>query len=401
MASHPAKARARAIVSLLLAFSVALIAQTERFSATPEYQGIQAALLDKNMTPSRFGSGEMLRKSPSRVAVTVTDVTQTLNLETSLWRVEINKISGGVAVTNKQAGITWRTALGDSTRPGISWATDADAIPASRVLPLMEFQQVKRQENRWTMAGKMEGRDGPAKVEIAVIAPTVVRLAIEAPNLGDKAGLNFNITGEGPFFGLGERFGQAKLDGQRIAMRPYDKLGTPGHDWTYIPAPFLFTPRGLGLYLDTTAQSVFDLTQASRGQFAAQLKAPSVDCYFFIGDPKQMLGDYTSLTGRVPLPPPWAFGVWLNSLQGSETVLQDAQRLRQQGVPATALWILDLMDDQANLGFSLWTTSYYGQRAFSVQSCTSSVTRCSAMSTLTCALHFFRSILPALRSRRA
>ena len=133
------------------------------------------------------------------------------------------------------------------------------------------------------------------------------------------------------------------------------------HDWTYIPAPFLFTPRGLGLYFDTAAQSVFDFTQASRGQFAAQLKPPSVDCYFFIGDPKQMLGDYASLTGRVPLPPPWTFGVWFNSLQGSETVLQDAKRLRQQGVPATALWLSDLMDDQANLGFSLWTTGYYGQ----------------------------------------
>ena len=96
MTSHPAKARARAIVSLLLAFGVALIAQTEKFSATPEYQAIQAALSDKNMTPSRFGSGEMLRKSPSRVAVTVTDVTQTLNLETSHWRVEIDKMSGAL-----------------------------------------------------------------------------------------------------------------------------------------------------------------------------------------------------------------------------------------------------------------------------------------------------------------
>ena len=109
------------------------------------------------------------------------------------------------------------------------------------------------------MAGKMEGRDGLAKVEIAVIAPTVIRLSIEAPNLGDKAGLNVNITGDGPFFGLGERFGQAKLDGQKIALRPDDKLGTPGHDWTYIPAPFLFTPRGLGLYFDTAAQSVLTL----------------------------------------------------------------------------------------------------------------------------------------------
>jgi alpha-D-xyloside xylohydrolase len=128
------------------------------------------------------------------------------------------------------------------------------------------------------------------------------------------------------------------LDGQKIVLRPNDKLGTPGHDWTYIPTPFLFTPRGLGLYLDTAAQSAFDFTQAGGGQFAAQLRAPTVDCYFFIGDPKQVLGDYTSLTGRVPLPPPWALGVWINSMRGSETVLQDAERLRHLGIPASSPW---------------------------------------------------------------
>ena len=212
------------------------------------------------------------------------------------------------------------------------------------------------------MLGRVEGQSEPVKLVIAVVTPTVIRLTIEGSKFSHRAGLNFNMTGLGPFFGLGERFGEIKLDGKKITLRPEDRIGTPGHDWSYLPTPFLFTPLGLGLYLDTFAQSVFDLTLADQGHFTSQVMEPSIDCYFFVGDPKEMLGDYTSLTGRTPLPPPWALGVWVNSIGGQGAVRQDAIRIRQQRIPVSALWTFDVMDDESNLGYggTGWPVGYYG-----------------------------------------
>ena len=142
----------------------------------------------------------------------------------------------------------------------------------------------------------------PVVLEIAVISPTIIRLSVRARQPG--GGLRLNISGAGPFFGSGERFDRLKLDGAQLTLHPEDLLRMPGHNWTYIPTPFLFTPRGLGIYLDTAGISSFDLSHSAQQQISIQLDHPSVDAYFFVGEPKGVLEDYTSLTGRTPLPPP-------------------------------------------------------------------------------------------------
>jgi alpha-glucosidase (family GH31 glycosyl hydrolase) len=335
-----------------------LAAQEQNFSATPEYQAMLTELGRKAVRPSRMISGE---RKPAAVAVEAVETTQGLRIETVVWRLEISKSPWRLALTNKHTGITWNTAAADSPSPGISWVPDVDAKPAGSPLRLREIQEIHKQENLWTMSGHVEGASEPVNLELAVMAPNLIRLSIEGSKLGDKAGLSLALAGPGPFYGLGERFVKAKLDGQKIALHPEDKLGTPGHDWTYNPAPFMFTPLGLGLYLDTAAQSVFDLTQAERRQFTIQLRNPVVDCYFFIGDPEVIIENYTSITGRTPLPPPWGLGVWVTSLQGANPVLKDAARLRAAGIPASALWVWDVMDDQSNHGWGFWTVGYYGQ----------------------------------------
>lgn len=138
-----------------------------------------------------------------------------------------------------------------------------------------------------------------------------------------------------------------------------DLWAKPGHNWTYIPVPFLFTPHGLGMYLDTAVVSTFNLRHAKRQTFSVQLKNPSVDAYFFIGEPKGILEDYTALTGRTPMSPPWAFGVWICSYQGPQTVLEDARRLRKDGIPASAIWTFDVMGKDGIMGWPLWWTGYY------------------------------------------
>ncbi len=307
--------------------------------------------------PSRIGAGTLLRTAQPPVDLKADETAAALHLETSAWRLEVTKDPWGMALTNKQTGLIWRLAGSDGSSTGITQAPGEAAA-----LRLTQVQHIERHGNTWQMQVKIAGSTETATLTLTVISPTVIRLSIRAPQLGDNARMALRFAGAGPFFGLGERFAKARLDGLKTVLRPDDLLGQrpPGHNWTYIPVPFLFSPRGLGFYLDTAAISTFDLRRATQQRFSVQLDQSSVDCYFFVdAGPKGILSDYTALTGRSPTPPPWAFGVWICSYQGPGKVLDDARRLRREGIPASAIWTFDVMGKGMSMGWPLWWTGYY------------------------------------------
>ncbi len=301
--------------------------------------------------PSRMGAGTLLTNAKAPVHVEVDETAAALRLETAAWQLEIAKDRWGMALTNKQTGLTWKLA-------GTTWAQSSSNTAALR---LSKVRHIERQGDRWRIQVEIAGSSAPANLEIAVLSPTIIRLSIRAPQLddNDRSSLGLTFIGSGPFFGLGERFDRIKLDGLKTVLRPEDLLGQPGHNWTYIPIPFLFTPRGLGIYLDTAAASTFDLSQAQQQKFSIELKHPSTDTYFFVGEPKGILENYTSLMGRSPVPPPWAFGVWICSYQGPEKVIEEARRLREDKIPASAIWTYDVMGKGDIMGWPLWWTGYY------------------------------------------
>ena len=307
--------------------------------------------------PSSMSAGTLLSTaSATAISVRAKETAATLHLETDAWRLDISKDRWGMALANKETGLTWRLAdTGDS--PGsLVWTRGNDETAKLRPVGV---HHIERHGNSWLMQVSVEGLSEPAAAELTLISPTVIRFSIRAPQLGRKAGMIVNFAGSGPFFGLGERFDQVKLDGLKTTLRPEDLLGKPGHNWTYIPVPFLFTPAGLGIYLDTEAVSNFDLSQSGQQRFSIQLDRPSVDYYFFVGNPKSIVEDYTALTGRTPLPPPWAFGVWICSYQGPQQVLEDAERLRREKIPSSAMWTYDVMGRGDIMGWPLWWTGYY------------------------------------------
>ena len=325
-----------------------LAAQTQPFSFSSKYTSMLDELHHDPVRPSRMAADALLATAQQPVRLKAAETAAALRLETGAWRLEITKGRWGMALTNKQTGLTWQLA-GSGAEPD---------NPAE--LRLAKVQHIERQGNIWRMQVEAVGSSAPAELEIAIISPAIIRLSIRAPRAdGNARNLPLNFAGAGPFFGLGERFDRIKLDGLKTVVLSQDLMGQPGHNWTYLPAPFLFTPRGLGIYLDTAAASSFDLSPADRQKFSIGIKDPSADAYFFVGEPKRILEDYTSLTGRTPISPPWAFGVWICSYQGPQTVIEDARRLRQNGIPASAIWTFDVMDKGDIMGWPLWWTGYY------------------------------------------
>lgn len=347
------------LVAMVAVCVPALAAQNQPFSASPEYQSMLDELHREQPRPTRMSAGTLLQTASPPAHIQADDGKSLFRLESDAWRLEIAKDGAAMTLTNKQTGMAWQLMSRDQAAAGIAWMQGADAQNAAP-MHISSIQHVEQHENTWQMQLKVEGSTQPVHLEITAISAAVIRLSIQAEQLGDNARLQLNFRGAGPFFGLGERFAEAKLDGLKTTLRPEDLLGQPGHNWTYIPVPLLYTPRGMGLYLDTAYVTQFDLSHAAQQQFSIQINHPSVDCYFMIGaGPKETLEAYTALTGRTPLPPPWAFGVWICSYQGPEKVLADARRLRQDGIPASAIWTFDVMDQGDIMGWPLWWTGYY------------------------------------------
>ena len=393
----------------------AVIAQQPApFSSSADYRGMLQELQREQPRPTAMGNGTLLRNPPQPVRLQTRSTGKDLRISSEQWQLKISKDHLGLALTNRQTGLTWRL-LGSSdpgSADGISWVRHTPpanptpptaqptgsvgtpeppppgkelhdpTLPRPAAAPMFRptsVTELSHTGNTWKLRIGIAGLDAsnspasnsPASnssvastqtvdLTLAVLSPSVIHLSLDAASLDGGASLRLNWTGAGPFFGLGERFRESKLDGIRTTLRPEDLLGQPGHNWTYIPVPLLYSPRGLGLFLDTGEITTYDLTRAAEGAFSIELDHASLDAFLLAGaGPKEILQSYATLTGATPLPPPWAFGVWLCAYQTPERVLDDARRLREYGIPSSAIWLFDAMDQGDIMGWPLWWTGYY------------------------------------------
>ncbi|MFC2098477.1 TIM-barrel domain-containing protein [Bacteroidota bacterium] len=186
-----------------------------------------------------------------------------------------------------------------------------------------------------------------------------------------------NVITEGPFYGGGERYLNSCLNGRTIANQPNDhywdppwdttatwaKKHEPGHyekyEPTYMQISFFLSAGGQAWYIDDAA-SVFMTFPESGDQFSVRVESNQTEFYsIHRGTPKEALNSYTAMVGRQPELPDWAVGVWVNLLDGTDSVYAKANRLIEWGIPATTLWIFDMYDIESSQGYQHWTTGTY------------------------------------------
>jgi alpha-D-xyloside xylohydrolase len=317
-----------------------------RYSASPEYRQMVEELHQPSPSPMFIATGKRAVADPA-LRVEVQDTAAALELGTAAFQFQLDKVTARLTVHNRRSGASWTfTGLScDGDRPNLS-----------------------RKGNSWTMVST---HCPGASATITLLTTSLARLDLSGANDSNATDLHaqtipstpqltFRVEGGGPYFGLGERFFQAGLKATQLDVRPQDRSGEPGHNWVYMGIPFLYTPGGLGFYVDTAFDTHFSVDEADN---AVEVKAArrSVPMYLFAEpDPKAVLTAYTGLTGRPQNLPLWAYGPWITSLQGKGPVLDYAHRLRVEGVPASALWIFDELDEKNNLGWPFWFGSYYG-----------------------------------------
>jgi alpha-D-xyloside xylohydrolase len=144
-----------------------------------------------------------------------------------------------------------------------------------------------------------------------------------------------------PVFGLGEKWGRLDRRGQLVRSYNHDALGVNA-ELSYKNAPFAWSPDGWGVFVHTVAPVLHAVGYApwSQRAYAMKVDSSSLDLFLLDGaSGAQVLGQYTALTGRAPVPPLWSLGVILSKAyyRTAEEILAVARELRERGMPCDTI----------------------------------------------------------------
>lgn len=139
-------------------------------------------------------------------------------------------------------------------------------------------------------------------------------------------------------YGCGESFTSLNKVGQKVQLSVTDPQG-PETDGQYKPVPFYFSNRGYGIFMHTSAPVTADFGASYIGAQRLFMADEQIDLFVFFGSPKDILYEYTGITGRSPMLPLWSFGTWMSRITyfSQEEGLDIARQLRKHRIPADVI----------------------------------------------------------------
>jgi len=147
--------------------------------------------------------------------------------------------------------------------------------------------------------------------------------------------------------------------------------------------------NGYGMFVHTSTPVTFDFGKYYDQHNVIYTADENLDLFIFLGNPKEILSEYTAITGRSPVPPLWSFGFWMSRItyKSEDEVRDVAAKLRQYRIPTDVIhldtgwfetdWRSDynfsksrfrdpakMIADLRDQGFriSLWQYSYFSSK---------------------------------------
>ncbi len=159
-----------------------------------------------------------------------------------------------------------------------------------------------------------------------------------ARDLGRSTAAALELQYDEKIFGTGESFTRLNKRGQKLVMWLRDGQGVQNYR-QYKAVPFFVSSNGYGVFVHTSAPVTFDFGHDFDQHTVIYTGDEVLDLFVFLGEPKDVLTEYTALTGRSPVPPLWSFGLWMSRITyKSEAEVRDvAGKLRQYLIPADVL----------------------------------------------------------------
>jgi alpha-D-xyloside xylohydrolase len=148
----------------------------------------------------------------------------------------------------------------------------------------------------------------------------------------------FTLSPGEKIFGCGESFTGLDKRGQKLVLWTDDANGIENQG-EYKPIPFFMSSRGYGMFMHTSTPITCDFGNSFSGVNSLMIGDDELDLFVFLGSPKEILDEYTKLTGKSPLPPLWSFGLWMSrcTYNAEKQVRDIADKLRENKIPCDVL----------------------------------------------------------------
>ncbi len=163
---------------------------------------------------------------------------------------------------------------------------------------------------------------------------------VQRPDQRCHLAASFALAPDEKIFGCGESFTRLNKRSQKLLLSTVDANGVLSAQM-YKPIPFFLSSRGYAMFVHSSVPMTFDFGHTHDAATVLTLADDTLDLFIFLGSPQDCLSEYTTLTGRSPVPPLWSFGLWMSRITYfSETEVRDvAARLRSHRIPADVIHV--------------------------------------------------------------
>lgn len=299
----------------------------------------------------------------------------------ALW---LRTCTGALSLGGAELADEHLPAAPDSA-PAVAWAWDDVAVSMNQgrftfAGPFGAWEAaragIRTEDGGWVGWGPDGEAGAEARLDFAAgpEGSVRVRLSVQSPDGSappDRVSLAFGCRDGEHFYGLGARPEGTEHRGKKALLYasepgigqgeyPLDEAdilrGRIGD--SYFPVPFTVTDRGVGIGVGGTPVVSFGLCGAEEpGVLRVEAWDSTLDLYLWPGgSPRETVAAWTLAAGTPAPAPPWAYGPWIAVQRGTEELLRVADLLRDEGIPASALWAQDWIGgrEQAFGGYDLY-----------------------------------------------
>ncbi len=103
--------------------------------------------------------------------------------------------------------------------------------------------------------------------------------------------------------------------------------------------PLAWSPRGWGMHINTIERVVHHVDVDASDTYTMEAAGDGAEIFVYLGEPADILNQYSQICGRAGQPPLWSLGVWLRQApnQSPAEALALASQLRELGVGVETL----------------------------------------------------------------
>lgn len=182
--------------------------------------------------------------------------------------------------------------------------------------------------------------------------------------------LQFAVNEAEQFFGTGSRSIPINKKGYKVELNNNPQYGysSNAENLNY-SVPFFQSSDGYALFIDNPSRGYIDFEKANAKTIEVGLKAGKLQFYTFFGNnASEIIQQFTSLVGRMPMPARWAMGNFMSRFgyRTQDEVMSIAKKMKDQNFPFDAViidlfWFGDAQFGSWNIGNLDWNKQRFPQ----------------------------------------